>query len=202
MILTPDELRSLVELKHGSPHQLLGMHPLGDGSGVVARALVPDAVKITIEPTKEKSQPRIELKQVHDAGLFEGKASGPKRVYAYDLVIEYRNGQVQRTRDPYSFLPTLTDADLFLFGKGDERKIFDKLGAQLRTIDGVAGTSFAVWAPNARRVSVVGDFNQWDGGGTRCGCWRRRACGNCSFRGWAKERTTSLNWRTRTGWWS
>src|ERR1700692_3517717 len=123
MILTPDELRSLAELKHSSPHTLLGMHPLGDGSGVVARALVPDAVEISVEPTVEKNQPRIKLERLHDSGLFEGMAKGPKRVYAYDLVIKYQNGQTQRTRDPYSFLPTLGDSDLFLFGKGDERRI-------------------------------------------------------------------------------
>ena len=163
MILTPDELRSLVELKHRSPHQLLGMHPLGDGAGVVVRALVPDAAEIEIQPTHEKSRPRIKLARLHDSGLFEGTTKQADKVYAYDLVVTYRNGQKQRTRDPYSFLPTLSDADLYLFGKGDERRIYEKLGAQLRTIDGVAGTSFAVWAPNARRVSVVGDFNFWDG---------------------------------------
>src|SRR6185295_19198587 len=72
-------------------------------------------------------------------------------------------GAVRRTRDAYSFLPTLGESDLYLFGKGDERRIYEKLGAQSRVIDGVAGTSFAVWAPNAARISVVGDFNNWDG---------------------------------------
>ncbi|MCU0782554.1 MAG: 1,4-alpha-glucan branching protein GlgB [Verrucomicrobia bacterium] len=163
MILTPDELRSLVGLKHRSPHQLLGMHPLGDGSGVVARALVPGAAGIEIQPVHEKNQPGFKLKPVHVAGLFEGVTKKAKRVYAYDLVITDAGGKEQRTRDPYSFLPTLSDSDLFLFNKGDERRIYDKLGAQLRTLDGVPGASFAVWAPNARRVSVVGDFNQWDG---------------------------------------
>ena len=66
-------------------------------------------------------------------------------------------------RDGYSFLPTLGEVDLHLFGEGNDRRIYDKLGAQLRVIDGVPGTSFAVWAPNARRVSVVGEFNGWDG---------------------------------------
>ncbi len=87
----------------------------------------------------------------------------PADVYAYDLVITNHQGQTRRTRDAYSFLPTLGESDLYLFGKGDERRIYEKLGAQLRVIDGVPGTSFAVWAPNAQRVSVVGDFNQWDG---------------------------------------
>src|ERR1019366_332702 len=84
-------------------------------------------------------------------------------VYAYDLVITNRQGHVRCTRDAFSFLPTLGEADLFLLGKGDERKIYDKLGAHLRTPDGVPGTSCAVWAPNAQRISVGGDFNSWGG---------------------------------------
>ncbi len=163
MILTPDELRSLVELKHQSPHTLLGMHPLGDKSGLVIRAFLSDAQKVEIAPVHEKNKPRLELQRIPNTDIFEGVTKDASKVYAYDLLITDKAGQTRRTRDAYSFLPTLGEADLFLFGKGDERKIFDKLGAQLRTIDGVAGTSFAVWAPNAQRVSVVGDFNGWDG---------------------------------------
>jgi 1,4-alpha-glucan branching enzyme len=163
MVLTQDELRSLIELRHRSPHQLLGLHALGDSSGLVARALVPGAAKVEIQPVHEKDQPTIKLKRIPRTDLFEGTTTQGKRVYAYDLVITRHDGQVHRTRDPYSFLPTLGEGDLYLFGKGDERRIFDKLGAQLRTIDGVAGVSFAVWAPNAQRVSVVGDLNHWDG---------------------------------------
>jgi 1,4-alpha-glucan branching enzyme len=163
MILSPEELRSLVELKHRSPHQLLGMHPLGDGAGVVARAFAPDAADITVQPVHERDMPVFSLRRVHASGLFEGISRQAKRVYAYDLVITDRAGRTRRTRDPYSFLPTLSDDDLFRFNKGDERRLYDKLGAQLRELDGVPGTSFAVWAPNARRVSVVGDFNHWDG---------------------------------------
>src|ERR1017187_10054799 len=163
MILTPDELRSLVQLTHQSPHTLLGMHPLGDGSGLVVRALVPDAKKVAIQPVHEKDRPKFELKRIPKTDVFEGVTQSANAVYAYDLVITDRKGHERRTRDAYSFLPTLGEADLYLFGKGDERKIYDKLGAQLRVIDGVHGTSFAVWAPNAQRVSVVGDFNDWDG---------------------------------------
>jgi 1,4-alpha-glucan branching enzyme len=162
MILTSEELRSLVGLKLHSPHQLLGMHPLGKGSGLVVRAFVPDAAEIEVQPISEKSGNPFKLARLHEAGVFEGTTAG-ERVYAYELVIKNPGGRVRRIRDPYSFLPTLSETDLFLFGKGDERRIYEKLGAQLRTIDGVAGTSFAVWAPEARRVSVVGDFNGWDG---------------------------------------
>jgi 1,4-alpha-glucan branching enzyme len=163
MLLTQAELQSLIEIKRRTPHELLGMHPLADGTGVAVRALVPDAAKIEVQPVHEKDMPAFKLTRLHKAGLFEGVTTEAKRVYAYDIVITDEQGRVRRTRDPYSFLPTLGEADLFLFGKGDERRIYEKLGAQLRTIDGVPGTSFAVWAPNAQRVSVVGDFNGWDG---------------------------------------
>ncbi|MCX6930128.1 MAG: 1,4-alpha-glucan branching enzyme, partial [Verrucomicrobia bacterium] len=163
MLLTQAELQSLIDVKQRTPHQLLGMHPLANGTGLVVRALVPDAAKVEVQPAHEKAKPAIKLKQVHKAGLFEGVILEAKSVYAYDLVITDQQGRVRRMRDPYSFLPTLGDADLFLFGKGDERRIYEKLGAQMRTIDGVPGTSFAVWAPNAQRVSVVGDFNAWNG---------------------------------------
>ncbi|MGO8928952.1 MAG: 1,4-alpha-glucan branching protein GlgB [Limisphaerales bacterium] len=163
MLLTQAELQSLVEVKQRTPHQLLGMHPLANGTGVVVRALLPGAAKVEVQPVHEKDKPAFTLTQLHKAGLFEGVTTEANRVYAYDLVITDQQGGVRRTRDPYSFLPTLGDADLFLFGKGDERRIYDKLGAQLRTIDGVPGASFAVWAPNAQRISVVGDFNNWDG---------------------------------------
>ena len=163
MLLTKDELRSLVELKHQSPHSLLGMQPLGDKSGLVVRAILGGAKKVEVQPVHEKGRPKFELKRIPNTDVFEGETRLANSVYAYDLVITDPQGKTRRTRDAYSFLPTLGETDLYLFGKGDERRIYDKLGAQLRTIDGVPGTSFAVWAPNAQRVSVVGDFNGWDG---------------------------------------
>jgi 1,4-alpha-glucan branching enzyme len=163
MLLSQVELQGLIELNHRSPHQFLGMHPLGDDEGVVIRAFAPDAAAVEVQPVHEKDKPAVQLTRIHDSGLFEGMTKAANRVYAYDLVITDRRKQVRRTRDPYSFLPTLGEEDLYLFGKGDEHRIYDKLGAHLRTIDGVPGASFAVWAPNARRVSVVGDFNRWDG---------------------------------------
>jgi len=157
MVLTQEELQSLVEVKQREPHRLLGMHALADGAGLVARALVPDAAKIEILPLDSGAFPAFKLTRMHKAGLFEGITTEAKSVFAYELVITDHQGRVRRARDPYSFLPTLGEADLYLFGKGDERRIYEKLGAQLRTVDGAAGASFAVWAPNA------GDFNHWDG---------------------------------------
>ena len=163
MILTQTELDSLIQVQLRSPHTLLGMHPLGDGSGVVVRAFLPNAAQVEVVPTLEKKRPRIPLQRLHDSGLYEGTSKEANKVYAYDLVITDYQGNVRRTRDAYSFLPTLGETDLYLFGQGNERLIYNKLGAHLRVIDGVPGTSFAVWAPNAARISVVGDFNSWDG---------------------------------------
>ena len=167
MILTRAELESLIQATNPNPHQLLGMHALGGGTGVVVRAFLPNAAEVKLVPLQEKDKPEISLERQHKSGLFEGVSHQSNRVYAYELVITDHQGRVHRNRDPYSFLPTLSETDLYLFGQGNERRIYDKLGAQLRVIDGMAGTSFAVWAPNAQRVSVVGDFNGWDGRGGR-----------------------------------
>jgi 1,4-alpha-glucan branching enzyme len=139
------------------------MHPLADGSAVVVRVFAPNAAKVAVVPVHEKSRPQIKLKKIHPAGLFEGLTSKAGAVYAYDIVITGRDGAVSQGRDPYSFLPTVGETDLYLFGQGNEHRIYEKLGAQLRVIDGVPGAGFAVWAPEAKRVSVVGDFNNWDG---------------------------------------
>src|SRR5690606_14247742 len=110
-----------------------------------------------------KRKPSITLRRIDDAGLFEGVSREAQSVYAYDLKVNFRHGGSRQFRDAFSFLPTLGEMDVYLFGQGNELRIYDKLGAQLRVVDGVPGTSFAVWAPNAQRVSVVGDFNNWDG---------------------------------------
>src|SRR6516162_4399532 len=102
MVLTQHELRSLVELTHRSPHQLLGLHPLGDGSGLVARVLRPDAARVEIEPVHEKDKPSIKLKRIPKSDVFEGTTTAANRVYAYDLVITGHDGQVRRMRDAYS----------------------------------------------------------------------------------------------------
>jgi 1,4-alpha-glucan branching enzyme len=163
MLLSPAELESLVRLEHRSPHSLLGLHPLGDGSGLVARAHLPGAAAVELVPVHDRSLPAFPLERVGDTDVFEGVTRAAAKVYAYDFVVRWSDGSVTQARDAYSFWPTLGETDLHLFNEGNHRRLYDVLGAHLEALDGVPGTTFAVWAPNARRVSVVGAFNHWDG---------------------------------------
>jgi 1,4-alpha-glucan branching enzyme len=163
MLLHADELESLVQLQHKSPHSLLGMHPLGDGSGVVVRARIPDAEDVRVVPVHDSKKLGFSLERLGDTDVFEGVCTAVAQVYAYDLVVTYPDGARWQGRDAYSFWPTCGDTDLHLFNEGNHRRLYEVLGAQLRVLDGVNGTAFSVWAPNARRISVVGSWNQWDG---------------------------------------
>ncbi len=96
-------------------------------------------------------------------GFFETFIDERSEVFRYRLRVERSNGEIRQFYDPYGFLPTLSDQDLYLFNEGTDHRVYQKLGAHPREVDGVSGVSFAVWAPNAVRVSVVGDFNRWDG---------------------------------------
>jgi 1,4-alpha-glucan branching enzyme len=149
-----NDLELLVSGLHHDPHRLLGVHPQ-DGSAVV-RAWRPAASSVVLRA----GQRRVELRELHAAGVFEGDVGGIGR--DYELEVAYPDGNVLRVRDPYVFAPTLGDVDLHLLGEGRHERIFDVLGAHAREVDGVAGTAFAVWAPSARAVAVVGDFNSWD----------------------------------------
>ena len=163
MILTDQELESLSRVTHASPHSLLGLHVLGNGNGLVARAQLPNAARVELVPCHDLKRPRMTLERLGETSVFEGTTAESREIYAYDLVVTDHQGETHQYRDPYSFLPTLGATDLHLIGEGRHRRLYEILGAQLRTIDGVSGTAFAVWAPNARRVSVVGSWNHWDG---------------------------------------
>ncbi len=140
------------------PHATLGAHPR-DG-GVVVRAFRPDAVSVVARP--EDGEP-VELEAAGEAGLFEGLIEDAELPLRYSLEVRYAGGETVTFQDPYSFPPTLGELDLHLAGEGRHEELWNRLGAHLREVEGVAGTAFAVWAPNAQAVSVVGDFNDWDG---------------------------------------
>jgi 1,4-alpha-glucan branching enzyme len=142
-------------LEFADPHSYLGAHPTEDG--VVVRAFRPGAESVRVLPMG------VELERLEESGLFEGVVEGATVPLKYELEVRYPDGNTFTLRDPYSFLPTLGEMDLWLAAEGRHEDLHEKLGAHLREMEGVAGVSFAVWAPAARGVSVVGDFNSWDG---------------------------------------
>ena len=152
--LTP-EAYAVIEGRHSDPFRYLGPH-VENGSSVV-RVFLPDAEGVAII---DEQGHESELERIHDAGLFEGRlANGPRH---YRLRARYGERQVE-IEDPYRFAPILSDFDLYLLGEGTHVNLYEKLGAHPMVLDGVAGVAFAVFAPAAKRVSVVGDFNLWDG---------------------------------------
>jgi 1,4-alpha-glucan branching enzyme len=157
-IATAADLDRIVRREHATPHSILGAHQ-HDG-GVVVRAFRPAAAAITALP--ENGEP-VALEQVHPGGVFEGVIDGAELPLRYELEVDYGGAGTFTIHDPYSFLPTFGELDLHLAAEGRHEELYEKLGAHVREIEGVAGTSFAVWAPSARAVSVVGDFNSWDG---------------------------------------
>ena len=161
MILSDSDFEAITQGRHSAPHRVLGMHRLVDG-GVVVRALLPLAKGVVVVPVHKVRRPVIPLRRVGESDLFEGVEEEVNDVYAYELMVTWGTGEELRTRDAFSFLPTISENDLYLFGQGNECRIYEKLGAHPRDIDEVSGISFAVWAPNAKRVSVIGDFNGWD----------------------------------------
>src|SRR5215468_2998690 len=160
MSLTSSAIQSLVAGEHGDPFAVLGPHPTQDGS-LSVRALLPGATEVTVlvEGGAIPAQP---LKPIHADGLWEGMIPGRLPI-RYRLRVTYADGHTLELEDPYRFPSTLSGFDLHLLGEGRHYRIYEKLGAHAATLDGVAGVIFAVWAPNAQRVSVVGDWNAWDG---------------------------------------
>jgi 1,4-alpha-glucan branching enzyme len=149
-------IEALARAEHGDPFALLGPHL--HGSGAIVRAWLPGALRVELLDG-DSGNALGELEQHRIPGLFSIALQKLGR-YRYRI---HWGGGVQETEDPYSFGPLLGDMDLYLFAEGNHRRLGDVLGAQLATHEGIQGVRFSVWAPNARRVSVVGSFNGWDG---------------------------------------
>ncbi len=158
--VSPEAIRALRSGESATPNAILGRHParIGRKSGWCVRAFHPDAVSARLLGRGGEEEAMLALGE----GLFglyrAAAAEGPYRIsFAFD------DGNDWTRHDPYGFAPTLGDLDLHLIGEGRHRRLWEVLGARPMEVDGVAGTRFAVWAPNACRVSVVGDFCAWDG---------------------------------------
>ncbi|MGS0736913.1 1,4-alpha-glucan branching protein GlgB [Pseudomonas sp. GG8] len=151
------DMDALIRAEHHDPFSMLG--PRDDGAGgQFIRAYLPDALSVKVL-SREGEQELGTLEMSEVPGFFAGHFP---RAQPYLLKINWAGGE-QITEDPYSFGPLLGEMDLYLFAEGNHRDLSSCLGAQVKNVDGIDGVRFSVWAPNARRVSVVGGFNNWDG---------------------------------------
>ena len=159
--LAKEDIQRIIEVSHSDPHHVLGAHParLSGKTGLVIRAFHPDAVSADLIVSED----RIPMKHLSPHGLFWLWLPGKTLPFTYFLSFTFADGATWECDTPYRFMPTLGEQDLYFVGEGKHYTLYEKLGAHPMEMDGVGGTAFAVWAPNATRVSVVGDFNQWDG---------------------------------------
>ncbi|MBI1869678.1 MAG: 1,4-alpha-glucan branching protein GlgB [Chlamydiae bacterium] len=151
-------LDDLISLRHSNPHQILGVHLTP--RGVVTRVLRPDLSGLFLLRSGFSPQPFI---QIDPIGFFEVLIADETEIFSYELELHPIGGKISRIHDPYSFLPTLGELDLHLFSQGRHHRLYDKLGSHVLEWRGVSGITFTVWAPNVASISVVGDFNGWDG---------------------------------------
>jgi 1,4-alpha-glucan branching enzyme len=149
-----EELQQLIKGQSHDPHRLLGLHSLPAGDALI-RLWRPGASEIYLELFGEM----VQAAKVHDAGVFEYHAPNPLMVNDYRVY--HRNGLL--AHDPYGFLPTFGELDQYLFAKGVHYQLHRVMGARLAVQQGIAGVKFTVWAPAARSIALVGDFNYWDG---------------------------------------
>lgn len=152
-------IRAVVQGRHGDPFSVLGMHGGGERP-VSVRVVWPGADTIVVEDCR--SGESTALTKLHPDGFFAAPMPGADAPFPYRLKLT-AGATAWETEDAYRFPPVLGELDLHLMAEGSHRRIYDKLGAHPAIVDGVTGFAFTVWAPNAQRVSVIGDFNQWDG---------------------------------------
>ncbi len=153
-----DQIELLVERDHTEPHRVLGAHRAR--GGVMVRALQPGATRVRALPAAGEP---VRLRRVHPGGVFAGLVHGGSLPLRYELETTWPDNSTVVSADAYAFPPTLGELDLHLLAEGRHEQLQTVLGAHQRTVDGIDGVAFAVWAPSARSVSVVGDWNGWDG---------------------------------------
>jgi len=161
MSVLPDQhvINQIISGHYADPFSLLGMHTVA--AGLEVRALLPDADQVWVIDA-DKGKKVVELRRTDDRGFFVGLMPRRKNAFRYQLEVRWgENTQV--IADPYRFGTLLQELDIWLLSEGKHLRPYEKLGAHPQTLDNVAGVSFAVWAPNAQRISVVGEFNFWDG---------------------------------------
>lgn len=158
-----EQIKLIINANHWDPFQVLGIRIIKkEGKkAVTVRAFLPEAKEAWVVDINTKGL--YQMEKIHKSGFFESISAEKKDVFPYLIRLNSYEGMISEFYDPYSFMPVLTDFDLYLFGEGSHYKKYEKLGAHIMEINGIKGVHFAVWAPNAKRVSVIGDFNKWDG---------------------------------------
>jgi 1,4-alpha-glucan branching enzyme len=170
----PIDVERVVSGRHDNPFAFLGMHRRGAKKELVVRTFQPRAQAVVVVD-KAYGEEVAELVRVHETGLFAGPVGRKGEPFAYLLRLDCGDGTVREIEDAFRFPPILGELDVYLIAEGSHLRLDEKLGARLMALEGVDGVGFCVWAPNAKRVSVVGNFNNWDG---RCHPMRLRAeCG-------------------------
>jgi 1,4-alpha-glucan branching enzyme len=159
-LLADDDYYPLIEARHCDPFRLLGIRE--EHGRNIARVFRPDAANVTLIEEGGLGR-KFELTKKDHIGLFEMDLGDEQPPLRYRCSYGGYNGEAWVQLDPYAFPPVLGEMDIYLFNEGTHYDIYKKLGAHMLELDGVRGVHFAVWAPNAQRVSVVGDFNHWDG---------------------------------------
>ncbi|MEW6068621.1 MAG: 1,4-alpha-glucan branching protein GlgB [Nitrospirota bacterium] len=158
-----EQINLIVNAEHWDPFQVLGIHIIKKGGrkAIAIRTFLPDAEKALVVDIK--TEKLYQMEKIHEAGFFEAILFNREDIFPYRIRLKSYDKIVSEFYDPYSFMPVLTDFDLYLIGEGSHYKKYEKLGAHVIEINGIKGVHFAVWAPNAKRVSIIGDFNKWDG---------------------------------------
>ena len=159
MATSSTRYQHLVSAQEWDPFSVLGPQPAAStgSSSECVRAFLPEATEAILLPGQTGSSP-IPMKLVHPEGVFEASWEGHDLGIHYQFRIIDRQGKSIQRHDPYAFPPFISDFDLHLFGEGKLYKAYEQLGAQVCTHQGIRGVNFAVWAPNAKRVSVVGEL--------------------------------------------
>jgi 1,4-alpha-glucan branching enzyme len=152
------ELHAIAEARHSDPFAVLGPHVTERGLAI--RAMRPGAESVFVT---RRGAPDVPMVKRHPAGIFEAEIPGVREIVDYRLRVTYPFGHTVEIDDPYRYGRVISDYDLYLFAEGRHTRIYDRLGAHHMRIGEAVGVHFAVWAPNAARVSVVGEFNGWDG---------------------------------------
>lgn len=160
----PEDLERLIRAEYWDPFSILGPHDetVAGQPSTVVRAFLPEAVAAAVLPD-DVDVPIISMTSIHPAGVFQAACPLDVKSTGYRIRVNDQRGRVIERHDPYAYVPLLTEYDLHLFVEGRLYHAYDKLGAQVCKQETVTGVNFVVWAPNALRVSVVGDFNDWDG---------------------------------------